>query len=114
MELSLQNPVFSTYVVAAAIMVLKAQAMSWLTVWRMMRAVVEAGTARRAQIEAVPSVGKTGTTSSYRDAWFCGFTGNYVAAVWFGNDNYEKTRELTGGTLPTPIMVLSATMNTVV
>ncbi len=68
---------------------------------RMMRGVVEAGTGRRAQIEGVPSVGKTGTTSSYRDAWFCGFTGNYVAAVWFGNDNYEQTNELTGGTLPT-------------
>jgi penicillin-binding protein 1A len=67
---------------------------------RMMRGVVEAGTGRRAQIEGVPSVGKTGTTSSYRDAWFCGFTGNYVAAVWFGNDNYEMTNELTGGTLP--------------
>jgi penicillin-binding protein 1A len=63
--------------------------------------VVEAGTGRRAQIEGVPSVGKTGTTSSYRDAWFCGFTGNYVAAVWFGNDDYQATKELTGGTLPT-------------
>jgi penicillin-binding protein 1A len=68
---------------------------------RMMRGVVEHGTGRRALIEGVPSVGKTGTTSSYRDAWFCGFTGNYVAAVWFGNDNYEATKELTGGTLPT-------------
>ena len=68
---------------------------------RMLRAVVTSGTGRRAQIEGVPSVGKTGTTSSYRDAWFCGFTGNYVAAVWFGNDNYEATKELTGGTLPT-------------
>jgi penicillin-binding protein 1A len=67
---------------------------------RMMRAVVEAGTGRRALIDGVPSVGKTGTTSSYRDAWFCGFTGNYVAAVWFGNDNYAPTKNLTGGTLP--------------
>jgi penicillin-binding protein 1A len=68
---------------------------------RMMRAVVESGTGRRALIEGVPAVGKTGTTSSYRDAWFCGFTGNYVAAVWFGNDNYEPTKTLTGGLLPT-------------
>ena len=52
------------------------------------------------QIEGVPAVGKTGTTSSYRDAWFCGFTGNYVAAVWFGNDDYRQTKNLTGGTLP--------------
>jgi penicillin-binding protein 1A len=68
---------------------------------RMMRAVVTSGTGRRALIEGVPSVGKTGTTSSYRDAWFCGFTGNYVAAVWFGNDDYAPTRTLTGGLLPT-------------
>ena len=68
---------------------------------RMMRAVVESGTGRRAQVEGVPAVGKTGTTSSYRDAWFCGFTGNYVAAVWFGNDDYRPTNRLTGGLLPT-------------
>ena len=68
---------------------------------RMMRAVVTSGTGRRAFIEGVPSVGKTGTTSSYRDAWFCGFTGNYVAAVWFGNDDYRPTKTLSGGTLPT-------------
>jgi penicillin-binding protein 1A len=67
----------------------------------MMRLVVTNGTGRRAHIEGVPAVGKTGTTTSYRDAWFAGFTGNYVAAVWFGNDDYRPTRDLTGGTLPT-------------
>jgi len=36
-RLTLQNPVFATYVIAASIMVLKVQAMAWLTVWRMMR-----------------------------------------------------------------------------
>jgi penicillin-binding protein 1A len=51
-------------------------------------------------VPGVPVAGKTGTTSSYRDAWFCGFTGNYVAAVWFGNDDYHPTNNLTGGTLP--------------
>ena len=35
---ALQGPVFATYVIAASIMVLKAVAMAWLTVWRMMRA----------------------------------------------------------------------------
>jgi penicillin-binding protein 1A len=68
---------------------------------QMMRTVVTGGTGRRAAIEGVPTLGKTGTTTSYRDAWFCGFTGNYVAAVWFGNDDYQPTNDLTGGTLPT-------------
>jgi penicillin-binding protein 1A len=66
----------------------------------MMRSVVTGGTGRRADVPGVPAVGKTGTTTSYRDAWFCGFTGNYVAAVWFGNDDYRPTNNLTGGTLP--------------
>jgi len=66
----------------------------------MLRGVVTGGTGRRADVAGVPVVGKSGTTSSYRDAWFCGFTGNYVAAVWFGNDDYHPTNNLTGGTLP--------------
>jgi penicillin-binding protein 1A len=68
---------------------------------QMMYAVTQSGTGTRARIEGVPTLGKTGTTTSYRDAWFCGFTGNYVAAVWFGNDDYRATNNLTGGTLPT-------------
>ena len=44
--------------------------------------------------------GKTGTTQSYRDAWFCGFTGNYTAAIWMGNDDFHPTRNMTGGSLP--------------
>ena len=43
------------------------------------------------------SAGKTGTTQSYRDAWYVGFTGNYTAAVWFGNDDFTPTKEMTGG-----------------
>lgn len=69
----------------------------------MLRNVVTSGTGRRAIVEGVPAAGKTGTTSSYRDAWFAGYTGNYVAAVWMGNDNYRPTRRLTGGSLPATI-----------
>ncbi|WP_011580226.1 MULTISPECIES: transglycosylase domain-containing protein [Chelativorans] len=62
--------------------------------------VPERGTARRAALPNIRSAGKTGTTQSYRDAWYVGYTGNYVAAVWLGNDDYRPTDNMTGGTLP--------------
>lgn len=58
------------------------------------------GTGRRAALSMTTAAGKTGTTQSYRDAWFVGYTGNYTAAVWYGNDNYQPTNRLTGGSLP--------------
>ncbi|MCI5073526.1 PBP1A family penicillin-binding protein [Oricola sp.] len=58
------------------------------------------GTGRRAALEMTTAAGKTGTTQSYRDAWFVGYTGNFTAAVWYGNDNYKPTNRLTGGSLP--------------
>ncbi|WP_452303822.1 transglycosylase domain-containing protein [Microbaculum marinum] len=58
------------------------------------------GTGRRALFPTAPIAGKTGTTNAYRDGWFCGFTGNYVAAIWVGNDDFTSTRRMTGGSLP--------------
>jgi penicillin-binding protein 1A len=62
--------------------------------------VVENGTARRAILNGITAGGKTGTTNAYRDAWFIGLTGNFVAAVWYGNDDYQPLRRMTGGSLP--------------
>ena len=60
----------------------------------------EVGTARRAALPGIRSAGKTGTTQAYRDAWYVGFTGNYTAAVWMGNDDFSPTNNMTGGSLP--------------
>jgi penicillin-binding protein 1A len=66
----------------------------------MMSKVVEEGTARRAILDGIRAAGKTGTTNAYRDAWFVGFTGNFVCGVWFGNDDYKTMNQMTGGSLP--------------
>ena len=66
----------------------------------MMKQVVQAGTGTRAQIQGVDVAGKTGTTNGYKDAWFNGYTGNYVGTIWFGNDDDTPTNRMTGGSLP--------------
>ena len=64
--------------------------------------VVREGTARAAKIN-VPTEGKTGTSQSYKDAWFVGFTDDIVVGVWVGNDDNTPTRGVTGGDLPARI-----------
>jgi penicillin-binding protein 1A len=66
----------------------------------MMNATVMRGTGRRAALDGQMTGGKTGTTQSYRDAWFVGYTAHYVGGVWIGNDNGARMRKVTGGTLP--------------
>jgi penicillin-binding protein 1A len=66
----------------------------------MMSHVVEEGTARRATLDGIKAAGKTGTTNGYRDAWFVGYTGNFVCGVWYGNDDYSPLNRMTGGSLP--------------
>lgn len=44
--------------------------------------------------------GKTGTTSSNKDAWFCGFSSYYTTAVWIGYDTPRKMPGMYGNTYP--------------
>ncbi|GLS85259.1 glycosyl transferase family 51 [Cypionkella aquatica] len=69
----------------------------------MMAKVVESGTGTRARLEGRPAAGKTGTTSAARDAWFIGFTADYVAGVWIGYDDNTPLKGVTGGGLPAEI-----------
>lgn len=69
---------------------------------RMMEKVVTEGTARRAEFGR-PAAGKTGTSQNWRDAWFVGFTPDYVTGVWVGNDDERPMNKVVGGDLPASI-----------
>ncbi|NSY16633.1 penicillin-binding protein [Neorhizobium sp. AL 9.2.2] len=84
---------------APAKRVLSEQATSSMN--RILTTIPYQGTARRAALDGgIVTGGKTGTSQSYRDAWFIGFTGNYTTAVWFGNDDFTSMNNMTGGSLP--------------
>ncbi|RYH09904.1 transglycosylase domain-containing protein [Tropicimonas sp. IMCC6043] len=69
----------------------------------MMSRVIEAGTGQRAKLGERPAAGKTGTTQAARDAWFIGFTADYVTGVWMGYDDNTPLQGVTGGGLPAEI-----------
>jgi penicillin-binding protein 1A len=66
----------------------------------MLQGVVTGGTGRAAQLDFTYAIGKTGTSSAFRDAWFMGITGQYVAGIWLGNDDYTPMSRVTGGSFP--------------
>lgn len=67
---------------------------------RMMGQVIATGTGVRAAIPPFALAGKTGTTSDFKDAWFCGFSGDLVTAVWMGRDDGSPMVRITGGSAP--------------
>lgn len=69
----------------------------------MMYRVVKDGTGQRARIDGHEAAGKTGTTQEARDAWFIGFTADYVVGVWMGYDDNTPLKGVTGGGLPAEI-----------
>jgi 1A family penicillin-binding protein len=69
----------------------------------MMSQVIERGTGTRAALGDRQAAGKTGTTQAARDAWFLGFTADYVAGVWMGYDDNTPLTGVTGGGLPAEI-----------
>ncbi|WP_305969198.1 MULTISPECIES: transglycosylase domain-containing protein [unclassified Mameliella] len=71
-------------------------------VW-MMRRVVAQGTGGRAALPDRQVAGKTGTSQEARDAWFVGFTADYVAGVWMGYDDNTPLTGVTGSGLPAEI-----------
>jgi len=76
----------------------------------MMKSVIEQGSAKTIRQLGFnrPAAGKTGTTDSYNDAWFTGFTPTLCTSVWTGFDKKRKMIDvhnvgITGGKIAAPI-----------
>jgi penicillin-binding protein 1A len=63
----------------------------------MMMDVIQSGTGKRARAIGRPLAGKTGTTNSYRDAWFVGYAPNLAVGVWVGFDGVETLGKIESG-----------------
>jgi penicillin-binding protein 1A len=66
----------------------------------MLTRVIQEGTGKAARLDNWQAAGKTGTTQSFRDAIFVGFTSIMTTGIWFGNDDGTSMKKVTGGGLP--------------
>jgi penicillin-binding protein 1A len=67
---------------------------------QMLRTVMVSGTGTRAAVPGYDLAGKTGTTSDYKDAWFCGFTGGFASCIWMGRDDARPMVRVSGAGAP--------------
>ncbi|KPP84423.1 MAG: Membrane carboxypeptidase (penicillin-binding protein) [Rhodobacteraceae bacterium HLUCCO07] len=95
-----QEPIFSTGTGIGERVILEESAQQ--LIW-MMNKVITEGSGRRAALPDHEAAGKTGTSQSTRDAWFMGFTADYVAGVWMGYDDNTPLTGVTGSGLPAEI-----------
>ena len=70
---------------------------------QMMFEVIQTGTGQRAQLDPRAAGAKTGTSQEWRDAWFVGYTADFVAGVWVGNDDNSSMTKVVGGGIPASI-----------
>jgi penicillin-binding protein 1A len=79
---------------------------AFLTV-SLLKNVIQEGTGIGARGLGQPLAGKTGTTNDSYDAWFFGFTKDFVAGVWVGHDKKERPLGVNeqGGRTALPIWV---------
>lgn len=72
----------------------------------MLQSVVTEGTGGRARRLGRPTGGKTGTTNDLKDAWYIGFSPEFVAGAWVGYDDARNLgRNETGSRAASPIFV---------
>ena len=70
---------------------------------QMMYEVVQTGTGQRADLAPRQVAAKTGTSQDWRDAWFLGYTADFIGGVWLGNDDNTPMSRVVGGSLPASI-----------
>lgn len=70
------------------------------TMTAMLAQVVREGTGAAATFDNWPIAGKTGTSQSFRDAWFVGYSSELLGGIWTGNDDDTPMLDVTGGGLP--------------